>query len=299
MNAVEIESVTKTFGSVLAVDHLSLQVPEGCVYGFIGPNGSGKTTTLRMLLNIFEPDSGSVVLFSEKTLKSRDPRIGYLPKERGLYRRMKVRDLLCFLGELRSGRPPVAEVDRWLAHFELADWGGRKIETLSKGMALTGSAIYLVGALLALVQLGAVGYFPFHLLPWFFVYTVLAILMIGANSLALGALCNDPRDAQNLTLPSILPLMIPMFVLGPILKEPHSSFATLASLFPPFTPTLMMLRQSVPAGVPAWQPWLGLAGMLVFTTLLVFAASRVFRIGLLLQGKRPKFSEVMRWAIRG
>ena len=169
----------------------------------------------------------------------------------------------------------------------------------SLGVALTGSAVYLMGSILVLLQLGAVGFFPFHLLPWFLVYVVLAIVMVGANSLALGAACNDARDAQNLALPSLLPLLIPMFVLGPVLKEPHSTFATLASLFPPFTPMLMMLRQSQPAGVPAWQPWLGLFGVLLFTGLLVYAAARVFRVGLLMQGQPPRLKEMLRWAIRG
>jgi len=167
------------------------------------------------------------------------------------------------------------------------------------GVALTGSAVYLIGTVLVLLQLGAVGFFPFHLLPWFLAYVVLAILMVGGNSLALGAACNDARDAQNLTLPSILPLLIPMFLLGPVLKEPHSAFATAASLFPPFTPMLMMLRQSQPAGVPAWQPWLGLVGVMVFTGLLVYAAARVFRVGLLMLGKPPRLREILRWAVRG
>jgi len=169
----------------------------------------------------------------------------------------------------------------------------------SLGVALTGSVVYLMGTILVLLQLGAIGFFPFHLLPWFLAYVVLAILLVGGNALALGAACNDARDAQNLTMPSILPLLIPMFLLGPVLQEPHSTFATAASLFPPFTPILMMLRQSLPAGVPAWQPWIGLLSVIVFTGVLVYAASRVFRVGLLMQGKPPRLKEILRWAIRG
>ena len=167
------------------------------------------------------------------------------------------------------------------------------------GVALTGSAVYLTATVLALLQLGAVGFFPFHLLPWFLAYVVLAIVMVGGISLGLGAACNDARDAQNLTMPSILPLLIPMFLIGPVFKEPHSAFATAASLFPPFTPILMMLRQSQPAGVPAWQPWVGLLGVIVFTGVLAYAAARVFRVGLLMQGKPPRLKEILRWAIRG
>lgn len=135
MNAVELDHVTKTFGTTLAVDDLSLHVPAGSIYGFIGPNGSGKTTTLRMVLNIFRPDAGEIRLFGEHPHGSRDARVGYLPEERGLYPRMKVREFLWFLGELRSGQARRPDVDTWLERFELTGCAERKIETLSKGMA--------------------------------------------------------------------------------------------------------------------------------------------------------------------
>ncbi|MGD2294415.1 MAG: ATP-binding cassette domain-containing protein [Candidatus Aminicenantes bacterium] len=134
MNVVEIENVTKTFGRVTAVNDLSLNVPEGCIYGFIGPNGSGKTTTLRMIMNIFYPDSGTIRIFNEKMLGSSTDRIGYLPEERGMYKKMKVRDLLQFYGELKSGRKVSKEVDEWLERLDLSDWADKKVETLSKGM---------------------------------------------------------------------------------------------------------------------------------------------------------------------
>ena len=135
MNAVEIENVTKTFGKVTAVDDLSLSVLKGSIYGFIGPNGSGKTTTLRMLMNVFYPDRGSIRVFGEETLGACTDRIGYLPEERGLYKRMKVREVLRFYGELKSGRRVDGEVDMWLERLDLSDWGNRKVETLSKGMS--------------------------------------------------------------------------------------------------------------------------------------------------------------------
>jgi ABC-2 type transport system ATP-binding protein len=135
MDAVEIASVTKTFDTVTAVDDLSLTVPEGSVYGFIGPNGSGKTTTMRMIASIFYPDRGSVRVFGRQMQGARSSEIGYLPEERGLYRKMTVRAVLEFYGELRGGRKVSAEVDRWLARLGLAEWANRKVETLSKGMS--------------------------------------------------------------------------------------------------------------------------------------------------------------------
>ncbi|MGD2152792.1 MAG: ATP-binding cassette domain-containing protein [Gemmatimonadales bacterium] len=135
MNAVELRDVTKTFGRVVAVDDLSLDVPRGSVYGFIGPNGSGKTTTLRMIMNLYYPDRGTIRVFGDVLHGACTDRIGYMPEERGLYKRMKVRDVLRFYGELKNGRDVRGEVDRWLERLELGAWAKAKVEALSKGMA--------------------------------------------------------------------------------------------------------------------------------------------------------------------
>ncbi len=135
MNAVELNYVTKMFGAHTAVDDLSLVVPQGCVYGFIGPNGSGKTTTLRMIMRILHADTGQIIVLGEERQEAYTDRVGYLPEERGLYKKMKVRDLLRLYGQLKNGKNVNAEVDRWLEKLDLSDWGNKKIETLSKGMS--------------------------------------------------------------------------------------------------------------------------------------------------------------------
>src|SRR5208282_2620362 len=135
MNAVEISNVTKTFGSVTAVDDLSFTAPQASIYGFIGPNGSGKTTTMRMLVNIFYPDRGRIRLFGDRRPETSTDLIGYLPEERGLYPKMTVQALLEFYGELRSGRSVKAEVASWLDRLDLASRASDKVETLSKGMS--------------------------------------------------------------------------------------------------------------------------------------------------------------------
>ncbi len=135
MSAIEIKNVTKTFGTHVAVADLSLAVPKGSVYGFIGPNGSGKTTTLRMIMNILFPDSGEIKVFGEMLKSSSCDRIGYMPEERGLYQRMKVRDLLIFFGDLKSNHNIKSKVDHWLERLDLAKWANQKVETLSKGMS--------------------------------------------------------------------------------------------------------------------------------------------------------------------
>jgi ABC-2 type transport system ATP-binding protein len=135
VSAVEIGNVTKTFRTVTAVDRLSLSIPQGSVYGFIGPNGSGKSTTMRMIANILYPDSGTIRVFGEERLGTRSAEIGYLPEERGLYRKMRVRALLEFHGELRGGRKVTNEVNAWLERLGLAHCAEQKVETLSKGMS--------------------------------------------------------------------------------------------------------------------------------------------------------------------
>ena len=133
MSAVELEQVTKTFGRTVAVDDLSLTVPPGSIYGFIGPNGSGKTTTLRVIMDVFHPDRGIVRVFGREMRGARSDRIGYLPEERGLYKRMKVREILRFYGELKSGRRVESAVDEWIKRLDLGEYANKKVEALSKG----------------------------------------------------------------------------------------------------------------------------------------------------------------------
>src|SRR5262249_53408668 len=135
MNAVEIEHVTKTFGNFAAVDDLSLVVPSGTVYGFIGPNGSGKTTTLRMIMRILHPDDGTIRVLGENVLTAANDRVAYLPEERGLYKTMKVREILRFYAELKGHRDCKQDIADWLERMDLSDWADKKVQTLSKGMS--------------------------------------------------------------------------------------------------------------------------------------------------------------------
>ena len=135
MTAVRIEHVTKTFGTFAAVDDLSLDVPRGTIYGFIGPNGSGKTTTLRMIMHILHPDRGDITVLGEKRLAAANDRVGYLPEERGLYKQMKVRDQLRFYAELKGCRHSGPAIDAWLERLGLTAWANKKVQTLSKGMS--------------------------------------------------------------------------------------------------------------------------------------------------------------------
>jgi ABC-2 type transport system ATP-binding protein len=133
---VKLDGVTKSFGEFTAVRELSLTVRAGRVFGLLGPNGAGKTTTIRMIVNITAPDSGSISLFGQKIDPKVQDRIGYLPEERGLYRRMRISDQLRFFAELKNIRKKVIEskIDEWLARVKLSEWKNKRSMELSKGM---------------------------------------------------------------------------------------------------------------------------------------------------------------------
>ncbi len=167
------------------------------------------------------------------------------------------------------------------------------------GVSLTALLVYGAGGILAVHFMGLGSYIPYHLLPWFFAFLLLAIFLYGSLLAALGSVCNDSNDVKSLTLPGMLPMVIPMFLMMPVLQEPTSAFSTWLSLFPPFTPLLMMLRMSAPESIPLWQPFVGMIGVLILTIFTVWAGGRIFRIGILMQGKPPKLGEILRWAVRG
>jgi ABC-2 type transport system ATP-binding protein len=134
---LEVINLRKSFGALRAVDGLSFRAGGGGIFGLLGPNGAGKTTTIRMIMNILAPDDGQI-LFEGQPIRPQDKdRIGYLPEERGLYKKMEVGEALLYFASLknRSRSEVQNDVDRWLARFELGDWKRRKIEELSKGMS--------------------------------------------------------------------------------------------------------------------------------------------------------------------
>ena len=135
-SAVALAGVSKRFDTITAVSNLSLRIHQGSVFGLLGPNGAGKTTTLRMMLHIMVPDEGSIEMLGQPLTDSTQDLIGYLPEERGLYTRMKVREVLIFLAGLKglSDAEARRRTDEWLDRFELASWREHKVIDLSKGM---------------------------------------------------------------------------------------------------------------------------------------------------------------------
>ncbi|MBN2425397.1 MAG: ATP-binding cassette domain-containing protein [Calditrichaceae bacterium] len=136
MKILEVENITKKFGDYVAVNSVSLKAEKGKILGVLGPNGAGKTTTIRMIMDIIAPDSGTITFNNGLSKESMKDRIGYLPEERGLYKKMKIDELLRFQGRLKSlsGKEADRRADMWLERMEITDWKKKKVEELSKGM---------------------------------------------------------------------------------------------------------------------------------------------------------------------
>jgi ABC-2 type transport system ATP-binding protein len=145
--SLELRDIRKKYGDFTAVGGVSLAVAPGSIFGLLGPNGAGKTTTIRMIMDIIAPDAGEILLFGRHRRPEDLRRIGYLPEERGLYRKMTVTDQLLFLGEIRGLKRSelLPEIARWLERVELAKWAKSKVEELSKGMQ---QKIQLIGTVL-------------------------------------------------------------------------------------------------------------------------------------------------------
>jgi ABC-2 type transport system permease protein len=169
----------------------------------------------------------------------------------------------------------------------------------SVGVSLTSSLLYVIAGALVVNVLGVAGLLPLTLIAWFYIYLLADVVMLCSFAAALGACCSTPQDAQNLAVVLLLPCILPMFMLVTVLRQPNGVLPTVMSLIPPFTPILMLLRQAMPNGVPAWQPWVGLVCVLAFAVGTVWAASRIFRIAILMQGKPPQLAEMVRWAMKG
>ncbi len=133
---LKLDNIRKEFDGKVAVDNLSLEVPKGAIYGMIGPNGAGKTTTIRMIMNITIPDSGRVLVDGKPADAGFKNRVGYLPEERGLYKKMKVEEIMLYMAELKgcSARDVNNKIDPWLERMDLLPYKYRKVEELSKGM---------------------------------------------------------------------------------------------------------------------------------------------------------------------
>ena len=157
------------------------------------------------------------------------------------------------------------------------------------------ATIYFAGGMFAIFQSGRWELFRWDLIAWFYLFLICAVLMYGSVFLALGSACSDLKDAQSMMQPALLLIMLPYLASFAVVRAPDSSLAVGLSMFPTVTPFIMMIRLAMPPGPPMWQVLASVGIVLLATTFLVWAAGRIFRVGILMQGKAPNLPEVLRW----
>jgi ABC-type Na+ efflux pump permease subunit len=166
-------------------------------------------------------------------------------------------------------------------------------------VSLTITAVYLGGAYWAARHFGFAEYISLDILLWFLVFQMMADLMFGSLFIAVGAACTDMKETQNLLLPIMLLICVPLFLLGNVIQDPGSPVVRGLSFFPFATPNLMIVRLALQPGLPWWEPVLGVVLVLAATVFCVYAAGRIFRVGILIQGKGAKIGEMLKWVVRG
>lgn len=167
------------------------------------------------------------------------------------------------------------------------------------GVSLTMAVVYMGGGFFLASYFGFAHLVPLGSLIWFLPMLVLALLIFGSLFIAVGAAAADVKDTQTLLMPIMLIACLPFFALGPIMQDPGGTIARVCSFFPFSTPMLLVARQSVPPGVPWWEMLAGTALVLATTLICIWAAGRIFRVGLLMQGKSPRITDLIQWAVKG
>lgn len=170
------------------------------------------------------------------------------------------------------------------------------------GVSATILTVYLGGGVIGVWIAGLGEYIPPNLgalIAWFVIFQAMAVLMFGAMFIAIGAACSDLKEAQSMMMPIWIVVCIPMFVWFNVVREPTSTLSVILSLLPPATPMLMTLRMAASPNIPLWQPLLGVGLVLLLTVFCVFVAGRIFRMGILIQGKGAKLGDMVRWTLRG
>jgi ABC-type Na+ efflux pump permease subunit len=163
------------------------------------------------------------------------------------------------------------------------------------GVGLTLSIIYLGAAFALTHYFGIAESVPYSLYAWFVFFLLIALIIFGSIFSAIGSACSEIRDAQSLMTPIMLLVIIPMMCIGPVLDSPSSLFSRAISLFPPATPMLMFARIAIPPGPEAWEIFLATVLTVLFAILSVWAAGRIFRVGILSQGQAPSLAKLVQW----
>jgi ABC-type Fe3+/spermidine/putrescine transport system ATPase subunit len=276
---VNVDRVSKSFGEFTAVRELSLTVRAGRVFGLLGPNGAGKTTSIRMIVNITAPDSGSISLFGRKINSELQNRIGYLPEERGLYRKMKIADQLRFFGETGSER----------------DTGGSFVVFVVGFIMYLAILMYGVNLLASRGVRTNIPSIPFSHYIYFGLFFLLGYFIYATIYALVGSMVTTAQEGGQLAMPIILILLVSFYLFLPVSRSPDSAFSFWVSMVPFSAPVAMLVR-IVTQTPPFWQIALSLLIGLSSVLLIMWAASRIYRVGMLMYGKRASIPEALRWA---
>lgn len=167
------------------------------------------------------------------------------------------------------------------------------------GISMTMAVVYLIGGYVVADRYGFAAMFSPGLLVWFVLFQILALLIFGSLFIAIGAAAGDIKDTQTLLMPVMLIACLPFFALGPVMQDPNGKIAVICSFFPFATPMMLVARQSVPPGVPVVQMILGIILVLATTLFCIWSAGKIFRVGILMQGKGPKIRDLVQWVWKG
>lgn len=166
------------------------------------------------------------------------------------------------------------------------------------GVSLVSVLVYMGGAYWSAHHYGYTHYAPLSLIAWFLVFQSVGVVMYGSLFIAIGSACADVKDTQSMIMPVMLLLMIPLFALVSIIESPAGTMATVLGYVPFWTPLVMVTRLAIPPTVPLWQPLVGLGGMFLMTIACIYVGGRIFRVGLLMQGKAPTYLELAKWVLK-
>lgn len=315
VNAIEPDKSAKADAAVNSVGWYASEDMMGAGQEWIARAVNDGLRTVRLSkLGLDASHLGDVLVAApveSMNLLSRDEKTGQIsaPRKKGMFEVMVpiVVVMLMLMIVILTSTPMLTAIseDKMQRVFEMLLASATPFQLIAGKVlsavarSLTTGAVCIGVAIFVLYSLAMIGMAPLYVLPWFLVYLIAEVTMLAAMAAALGAACSTPQDANSFSWFLILPVMIPFFVMFRMQSQPNGPFAIAMSLFPPFTPIAMLLRQVSGVEIPAWQPWAGLVGIALTAAGVSWIAARIFRVGILMQGKAPKVSDLARWAVKG
>ncbi|GHS95675.1 hypothetical protein AGMMS50276_12210 [Synergistales bacterium] len=311
---IDINNISKRYNNTIALNSVSFTIPNGSVFGFLGPNGAGKTTLIRILTGIIIPDSGQVLINGQTINKLSVKRIGYLPEERGLYKKMKVGEQTIYLAVMKGLSHQEAEkrIKRWFEKLNIMDWWNKKVDTLSKGMQqkiqFIISVIHKPDLLILdepfsgldpinrdvlgneILELNKAGT---TIIPAFLFFFIGGYLLYSSVFAAIAATANHSDEIQQVTTIVTLPLILSVIVLSNTINSPDSALSYWFSIIPFTSPVVMMGR--IVYGAPIQDVLLSMFLLATTVVLIIGLSGKVYKMAVLYTGKKVTGKEIISW----